>query len=51
MTYPVVLGSGRRLFNDGILPTTMRPIDLTVTDLGIVLATYEPAGPVGHGEM
>jgi len=51
MTFPVVLGSGRRLFNDGILPTTMRPIDLRVTDLGIVLGTYEPAGPVGHGEM
>ena len=51
MTFPVVLGSGRRLFNDGILPATMRPIDLTVTDLGIVLGTYEPAGPVGHGQM
>jgi dihydrofolate reductase len=51
MTFPVVLGSGRRLFNDGLLPTTMRPVDLTVTDLGIVLATYEPAGPVDHGQM
>jgi dihydrofolate reductase len=51
MTFPVVLGSGRRLFNDGILPATMRPIDLTVTDLGIVLATYEPTGPVAYGEM
>ena len=51
MTFPVVLGSGRRLFNDGILPATMRPVDLTVTDLGIVVGTYEPTGPVGHGEM
>jgi dihydrofolate reductase len=51
LTYPVVLGSGRRLFNDGILPTTMRPVDLTVTDLGVVLGTYEPAGPVRHGDM
>ena len=51
MTFPVVLGSGRRLFNDGILPATMRPIDLTVTDLGIVFGSYEPAGPVGHGDM
>jgi len=51
MTFPLVLGSGRRLFNDGILPATMRPVDLTVTDLGIVLGTYEPAGPVRHGEM
>jgi dihydrofolate reductase len=51
MTYPVVLGSGRRLFNDGILPVTMRPVDLTVTDLGVVIGTYEPVGPVGHGHM
>ena len=51
MTYPVVLGSGRRLFDDGILPTTMRPVDVTVTDLGIVIGTYEPSGPVQHGEM
>jgi dihydrofolate reductase len=25
MTFPLVLGSGRRLFNDGIRPATMRP--------------------------
>ena len=51
MTVPLVLGSGRRLFNDGILPATMRPVDLTTTDLGIVIGTYEPAGPVRHGQM
>lgn len=51
MTFPLVLGSGCRLFNDGITPATMRPVDLAVTDLGTILATYEPAGPVLHGEM
>jgi len=51
MTFPVMLGSGRRLFNNGIRPATMRPGDLTVTDLGIVLGTYEPAGPVRPGQM
>jgi dihydrofolate reductase len=51
MTYPVVVGSGRRLFNDGSPPTTMRPVDLTVTDLGIIIGTYEPAGPLRHGQM
>ena len=51
MTFPLVLGSGRRLFNDGILPAAMRPAGLTVTDLGIVIGTYEPAGPVRHGQM
>ena len=51
MTFPIVLGSGRRLFNDGILPTTMRPVEVAVTDLGVVLGTYEPAGPVLTGQM
>jgi dihydrofolate reductase len=51
MTFPVVLGSGRRLFNGGILPLTMHAVDLTTTDQGIVLGTYEPVGPVRHGEM
>lgn len=51
MTFPVVLGSGRRLFNDGILPTTMRPVDVQVTELGVVIGTYEPAGPVQLGVM
>ena len=51
MTYPLVIGSGRRLFNEGIAPATMRPVDLTTTELGIVIGTYEPAGPVRHGQM
>ena len=51
MTFPLLLGSGRRLFRDGIVPVTMRPVDLTTTDAGVILATYEPAGPVLHGQM
>lgn len=51
MTYPVVLGSGRRLFNPGILAGTMRAVSLTTTDLGVVIGVYEPAGPVRHGQM
>jgi dihydrofolate reductase len=51
MIFPLVLGSGRRLFNDGALASTMRPVDVTVTNLGTVIGTYEPAGPVRHGQM
>lgn len=51
MTYPVVLGSGRRLFNDGVLPATLRPVEVTVSDLGVVIGTYEPDGPVRHGSF
>ena len=51
MTFPLVLGSGRRVFNNGILPATISAADLTVTDLGIVIGTYEPDGPVRHDQM
>lgn len=51
VTFPAVLGSGRRLFNNGVLPTTTHAVDLGVTELGTVPATYEPAGPVRHGQM
>ncbi len=51
LTYPLVLGSGHCLFGEGIRPATMRAVDLTVTDVGIVIGTYEPAGPVRTGRM
>jgi dihydrofolate reductase len=51
MTFPVLLGSGKRLFADGISPTTMRAVDLEVTEHGVVIATFEPAGPVRSGQM
>ena len=51
VTYPLVLGSGRRLFDAGAVPTTMRPVDVSVTDQGIVIGTYEPSGPVETGQM
>ena len=40
-----------RLFVDGILPATMRAVDVHATEQGIVLGTYEPIGPVQHGRM
>ncbi|MDY7103491.1 MAG: dihydrofolate reductase family protein [Actinomycetota bacterium] len=51
MTFPLVLGSGRQLFDPGALPSTLRLTDATVTDQGAILATYTPTGPVEHGRM
>jgi dihydrofolate reductase len=49
MIFPVVLGSGKRLFGDGTPDTALRMIDHMVTRSGAVIATYEPAGEVEHG--
>lgn len=46
MIFPVVLGSGKRLFGDGTPGATMTMIEQRVTPSGAVIATYEPAGPV-----
>ncbi|QPQ56199.1 dihydrofolate reductase [Allosphingosinicella flava] len=51
MTFPVVLGSGKRLFGDGTPPLSMRMIDHEVTGGGTVIATYEPDGGVKPGSF
>lgn len=49
MTFPVVLGSGKRLFGDGTPAEALRMIDHKITPSGAVIATYEPAGAIEHG--
>ena len=51
MTFPVVLGPGKRLFGDGTVPGSMRMVDHEVTARGNVIAAYEPAGPVEPGSF
>jgi dihydrofolate reductase len=41
MTVPVVLGTGRRLFPEGV-HATLRLTESVATTKGVVLATYEP---------
>jgi dihydrofolate reductase len=49
LTFPVILGAGKRLFGEGTPPRTMRMVDQKVSASGAVIATYEPAGDVGTG--
>jgi dihydrofolate reductase len=45
MVYPLVLGSGRRLFADsGSDLSAFRLVDSETTDTGVIIATYQPAG-------
>jgi dihydrofolate reductase len=48
-TFPVLVGSGRRLFAEGTVPAGLRLIDTTVSTTGVVIATYEPAGALVVG--
>jgi dihydrofolate reductase len=50
-TFPVVIGSGKRLFADGTVPAGLRLADSTVSSTGVVISTYEPAGPIVTGSF
>ena len=47
--FPVVIGSGKRLFADGAIPAALRLISTTVSTTGVVIETYEAAGELVTG--
>jgi hypothetical protein len=47
----VVLGRGLRLFADGTPPSTMRLTGTRTTGRGVVMHTYEAAGPLAFGSV
>jgi dihydrofolate reductase len=49
LTFPVHLGSGKKLFRDGARAAALRLTGATTTSTGVVIVTYQPAGPVHHG--
>ena len=49
MTFPVVLGKGKRIFDGSETPGSMKLVDHNVSGTGVVLASYEPAGDVRTG--
>ena len=49
LTFPIVLGTGKRLFGDGTPPFAMKLVAQETSSTGVVIATYEPAGAVRTG--
>ena len=49
--FPVVIGSGKRLFSDGTVPAGLRLVDSTVSTTGVMIGTYEPAGEIPIGSF
>jgi dihydrofolate reductase len=50
-TFPVVLGSGRRLFSDGAAPTSFELVDHERSRGGIAFSVLRPTGPVARGTV
>jgi dihydrofolate reductase len=49
--FPLVLGSGKRLFADGTIPAGLRLVDGKISTTGVVMGTWEPAGEVVTGSF
>jgi dihydrofolate reductase len=49
--FPVVVGSGKRLFADGTLPGGLKLVDSTVSTTGVMIGTYVPAGDIPIGSF
>jgi dihydrofolate reductase len=49
--FPVVIGSGKRLFGDGTIPSGLRLVDSKVSTTGVVMGTWEPAGEIVTGSF
>jgi dihydrofolate reductase len=51
LTYPLVLGRGKRLFSESVAPGAFKLATSAVSPNGVVIATYERAGAVATGSF
>jgi dihydrofolate reductase len=51
LIHPLVLGSGRRLFSDGVPCAALRLVSAVPTTTGVIIATYEPADRATPAEV
>jgi dihydrofolate reductase len=49
--FPVLIGTGKRLFGDGTIPAALKLVDSTVSKTGVTINTYERAGAVEPGSF
>jgi len=49
--YPVILGEGKKLFDNGAMPAAFTLTESHVTSKGVIIAAYKRAGEVVTGEV
>lgn len=50
-TFPVTVGPGKRLFAEGAKADGFQLVDSKVSSTGVVIATYQPVGPLKTGSL
>lgn len=51
MTFPITLGQGKKLFEEGTIPAAFELTDSVVTSNGVIFAEYKRAGEVKTGTV
>ena len=51
LTFPVVLGTGKRLFGNGAVPRSLKLVRSSTTSTGVVFSVYRPAGALKTGSF
>ena len=49
--YPVILGKGKKLFDNGAVPVAFKLAESTVTPSGVIMANYKRFGKVNTGTI
>lgn len=49
--FPLTLGKGKKLFNDGAIPVALRLVETSATPSGVIFASYKRAGDVKTGTV
>src|SRR5687768_16905464 len=49
--FPVLLGTGKRLFGDGTQPAGLKLVESSVSTTGVVMSSYAPVGSVRTGSF
>src|SRR4030095_3855605 len=48
-TFPLVLGTGKRLFDSGTVPAGLELVDSVLSTTGVSIATYKTGAAIGYG--
>ena len=51
LTFPVVLGTGKRLFGNGAVPRTLKLVRSSTTSTGVIISIYSSAGALMTGSF
>jgi dihydrofolate reductase len=49
--FPIVIGNGKKLFDQGTVPSSLKLTDSKTSSTGVIIATYEPSGEIKIGSF